>query len=165
MKKIILLILVVAMVVFIVVGKKNKQEVNVENIVSRNISLEEALSIAINDEYKALATYEAVIAKFGEVKPFSNIIKAEENHISSLENLFTKYGFNIPENIWSGNVVVLDSISEMCEIGVRAEIENAELYKNKLMPAVSDYDDVVTVFEKLMKASENNHLNAFKKCE
>ena len=33
-----------------------------------------ALVMAINDEYKARATYQAVLDKFGSVAPFTNIV-------------------------------------------------------------------------------------------
>ena len=41
----------------------------------------EALNRAIDDEYKAYSTYSEVINKFGSVKTFIMIIRAEEQHI------------------------------------------------------------------------------------
>ena len=52
---------------------------------------QQALIDAINDEYKARTLYQKVIDKFGAVRPFSNIIKAEETHIGELKLLFKKY--------------------------------------------------------------------------
>lgn len=40
----------------------------------------EALRAALDDEYRAEATYAAVITAFGEVRPFINIIEAERRH-------------------------------------------------------------------------------------
>ncbi|WP_232420130.1 hypothetical protein [Nitrosococcus watsonii] len=45
---------------------------------------------AINDEYKARATYRHVIRKFGEIRPFINIVEAESRHIEALLPLFQK---------------------------------------------------------------------------
>ncbi len=45
---------------------------------------------AINDEYKARATYRHVIRKFGEIRPFINIVDAESRHIEALLPLFQK---------------------------------------------------------------------------
>ena len=42
-----------------------------------DINLEAVLLEALDDERKAEATYAAVIEKFGEVRPFINIIDAE----------------------------------------------------------------------------------------
>ena len=35
---------------------------------------------ALDDEYRAEAIYDAVMQKFGEVRPFINIIEAERRH-------------------------------------------------------------------------------------
>ena len=57
------------------VNGKNIQGFPLEEISQSEI---EALDLAINDEYKAQATYQKVIDKFGEIRPFSNIIQAEQ---------------------------------------------------------------------------------------
>lgn len=123
-----------------------------------------ALKKAIDDEYKAYSTYEATIDKLGMIKPFSMIIRAEENHISSLKALFDKYGLDIPENEWQDKVTVGKTKQEACQIGVDAEIANTKLYKDELLPAVTEYDDITNVFTNLMNASEQKHLPAFEKC-
>ena len=129
-----------------------------------SIEVQHALDEAINDEYKALSTYEAVISKFGSIRPFSMIKGAEEQHISSLKAIYDKYGLEVPENDWSDKVSAPESIQEACQIGVDAEISNAALYKDKLLPAVVDYSDITQVFKNLMNASEQKHLPAFQNC-
>ena len=123
-----------------------------------------ALDEAINDEYKALSTYEAVIAKFGAVRPFSMIKGAEEQHIASLKAIYDKYALEIPANTWSTKISLPDTLQESCQFGVEAEIANAALYQEKLLPIVSSYDDISGVFTTLMNASEQKHLPAFEKC-
>jgi len=122
----------------------------------------EALIEAINDEYKALSVYQKVVDKFGAVRPFTNIIKAEEQHIAALETLFVRYGIEIPENDWYGQVPEFDSVAEACQAGVQAEIDNAALY-DELFAAV-DEPDIIQVFTRLRDASQNNHLPAFQRC-
>lgn len=129
-----------------------------------SMPVKEALDEAINDEYKALSVYEAVIEKFGMVRPFSMIKGAEEQHIASLKAIYDKYGLEVPENSWIGKVTAPETIQEACQTGVEAEIANADLYKNHLLPAVEDYEDIVMVFTNLMNASEQKHLAAFEKC-
>ena len=119
---------------------------------------------AINDEYKALSTYEAVIAEFGSIRPFVMIKGAEEQHIASLKAIYDKYGLEIPDNTWPGKVSVPATIQEACQVGVDAEIANAALYKDNLLPAVQDYEDITVVFTNLMNASEQKHLPAFDNC-
>jgi hypothetical protein len=124
----------------------------------------EALLEAINDEYKAHALYEKTIEKNGFVRPFSMIIRAEEQHISSLKALFDKYGLEIPRDDWANRVSAQESFKQSCQAGVDAEISNAKLYREKLLPMVSGYEDIETVFYNLMDASQEKHLVAFEKC-
>lgn len=124
----------------------------------------DALSKALDDEYKAFSTYDAIIKTLGASRPFSMIIRAEESHISALKALYDKYGLDVPENPYIGNVSSPTSYQEACQAGVDAEIANAELYKNELLPAVSEYEDLTGVFTNLMNASQNKHLPAFDRC-
>jgi len=123
-----------------------------------------ALNEAIEDEYRALTVYQKVTDKLGMVRPFSMIMGAEEQHIASLKAVFDKYGLEIPKNNWAGKITVPNTLKESCQLGVEAEIANASLYKEKLLPTVSSYEDIVLVFTSLMNASEQKHLPAFEKC-
>lgn len=124
----------------------------------------DALDEAIMDEYLAHATYDAVLNKLGSTRPFSRIIFAEERHISMLEYLYDKYDLPVPEDVLLGSVNVEDTRSENCQIGVEAEIANADLYRNELLPLVTDYPDITDTFTRLMDASQEKHLPAFEHC-
>ena len=125
--------------------------------------IQEALYKAIQDEYKAKALYEATIDKFGFIRPFSMIVRAEEQHISSLRSIYDKYGLTIPEPE-SLSLSIPESLSDVCQLGVAAEIENVDLYKKELLPKVSKYSDITSVFTNLMNASQEKHLPAFRRC-
>ena len=56
------------------------------------------------------------------------------------------------------------TLTAACQTGVDAEIANADLYKNILLPIVTNYPDITAVFTNLMNASEEKHLPAFEKC-
>ena len=126
-------------------------------------SVAQALYSALDDEYKAHATYAAVINTLGPIRPFSMIIRAEEQHISSLKALFDKYALSIPADPYA-NIMAASSKADNCAVGVQAEIDNASLYRDTLLPAVSNYPDITSVFTSLMNASQNNHLPAFERC-
>jgi len=126
-------------------------------------TLSNVLIEAINDEYKACATYRLVISKFGEIRPFINIVEAESRHIEALLPLFKKYGITIPDDTWVSRIQVPDSIIDACRDGVQAEIENAEMY-DRLLDATKDYPDVQQVLMQLQRASAENHLPAFQRC-
>ena len=125
--------------------------------------LHNALLEAINDEYKARATYRAVINKFGEIRPFINIVEAEGRHVEALLPLFAKYNLAIPEDDWETRIEVPASILDACMLGVEDEIENAEMY-DRLLNDTIDYPDVQAVLKRLQRASKENHLPAFQRC-
>jgi len=125
--------------------------------------LQQALNEALDDEYKARATYRKVIDAWGEIRPFVNIIQAEQRHIEALLPLFVHYDFPVPEDHWPGRVTLPYSVKEACQTGVEAEIENAELY-HRLLEMTQDYPDVQAVFRQLQRASQENHLPAFQRC-
>ena len=123
-----------------------------------NLTLSDMLTYAIQDEYLARAEYAQIINKYGPIRPFSNIVKAEERHISYLIPLFERYGYDIPEDSADEYVIIPQDIKTSLELGVNAEIDNIAMYEAFLereLPA-----DVRDVFEQLKRASEN-HLRAF----
>lgn len=124
----------------------------------------EALAAALEDEYKAFATYQSVMEKFGAIRPFVMISRAEEQHIAALKALHDKYGIAVPENSYLGKVSSPESVSAACQTGIDAEIANAALYDDRLLPVVSTYPDIVRVFTNLRNASEDRHLPAFERC-
>ena len=117
----------------------------------------------MNMNIKAQASYNIIIEKFGEIRPFINIVEAEGRHIQALLPLFEKYGFDVPEDTWESRVETPDTILQACQIGVDAEIENAEMY-NHLLTNTADYADVQEVFKNLQRASQESHLPAFQRC-
>ena len=121
-----------------------------------------ALNEALDDEYLAWATYDQVIADFGEMPPFSNIREAEARHIEALCTLFARYGMVVPENPWPGKVARYASLQAACEAGVAAEIANGEMYERLL--GITQRPDILTVLRNLQEASQQRHLAAFQRC-
>jgi hypothetical protein len=119
------------------------------------------LLYAIQDEYAARAEYEYILANFDVTKPFSNIIKAEETHITMLLPLFETYGIEVPTDTSSEHLIPPTDLGETFDIGVIAEILNIEMY-NQFLEDEDLPDDVREVFVQLRDASMN-HLEAFEK--
>jgi len=122
----------------------------------------EALNTAIDDEYKARATYEKVMDSFGEVRPFVNVQEAEEKHIEALLALYEKYSLQVPGDEWFELIPEFDSITTACEAAAAAEMVNVALY-DELMGKV-DNEDIIFVFTELQRASWESHLPAFQRC-
>lgn len=89
--------------------------------------LEEILRDALEEERKTEATYAAVIPKFGEVRPFINIIDSERRHSAAIERQMVSLGFAIPSNHWEGKGVAPATLAEACSMAIGAEIENIAL--------------------------------------
>jgi hypothetical protein len=110
------------------------------------------------DEHKALATYESIMADFGEVQPFASIARAEKQHIAALERVFTRYAVALPQ-IPTFDIPSFGSVEEAAAAAAQAEIDNAALY-DRLLGEI-DNADIVRVAGNLRDASLNNHLPAF----
>jgi hypothetical protein len=127
-----------------------------------NDTEQQALRDALDDEYRAWATYDQVIRDFGAERPFINIRDAEARHIEALRTLFQRYDLEIPDNTWPGRAPHFASTREACEAGIEAELANAALYE-RLMQSTNK-QDILTVFGNLQRASRERHLPAFRRC-
>jgi hypothetical protein len=129
---------------------------------------EAALGSALQDERHAEAFYAAIMAKFGDARPFSNIVEAERQHEAMLIGLYETYSVAVPENGYTTGALEApaapETLLEACKIGVEAEIANRDLYDGNLLPAVAAYPDITVVLQRLRDASEENHLPAFQRC-
>ena len=122
-----------------------------------------ALLAALDDEYKAIATYEAVIAEHGDVRPFINIVEAERRHASRAMAEMDRLGIAYPAaNPYSGKLQAPATVLEACEQGREAEIENIALY-DRILPSISD-ESVRSTLTDLQWASRERHLPAFERC-
>lgn len=123
-----------------------------------------ALAEALDDEYKARATYAKVIERFGPVRPFINIVEAEERHARALLALYERHGLEAPANVWadSDRIETPETLTEACRRAVAGEIENIEMY-DRLLAAVEE-PDCRRVLENLQAASRDRHLPAFRRC-
>lgn len=121
-----------------------------------------ALNEALDDEYRAWATYDQVIGDFGEVRPFDNIREAEARHIEALQIVFIRYGLPIPQNPWQGKVDRYPSLEAACTAAVVAEIANGAMYDRLL--AATQRPDILAVLRNLQVASQQRHLPAFQRC-
>jgi hypothetical protein len=123
------------------------------------LTIEQMLTYAIQDEYLARAEYELIIAEYGSIRPFTNIMAAEQRHIEWVTGLFDEYGYALPDDTAQMYVVLPEDLKSSFQTGVQAEIDNIAMYESFLqkdLPA-----DVRDVFERLQQASEN-HLRAFR---
>ena len=127
-------------------------------LTDENLSLADMLTYALQDEYLARAEYDQILSDFSNIRPFTNIIRAEETHIDALLPLFTAYGITAPADEGASRAVSTTNLTESYQAGVNAEVNNIAMYETFLDQNLPD--NVRVVFESLMHASEN-HLRAF----
>ena len=124
------------------------------------------LALALQEEYKAQMLYRSVLGTFGpETAPFALIAKAEARHVEALQVLFTRRQMAPLASIWApSSFPPFASVALACAGGVKAETEDADFYA----PYLSRTDlpqDVRNVFTNLQRASLENHLPAFERCQ
>ena len=129
---------------------------------SLDAKTQQAMVDAINDEYHARAFYNAVMDKFGEIRPFSNIVHAETRHAERLSQLFKQYGLPIPEDSFAGKVEAPETLEIACQMGVEAEIANVKMY-DKFLDFIQE-SDLRDTFTQLRYVSQNKHKVAFERC-
>lgn len=121
-----------------------------------------ALRALLDDERRAEAFYAAIMARHGEVRPFSRIIEAERRHQGALERLFEIHGLAVPPNPWTGQTLdVPATFSKACAAAAQAERDNVALY-DRYLKAVED-PQIRQVLEQLRWASQERHLPAFER--
>jgi len=124
-------------------------------------NLEPRLEQALMDEYYAQAFYGAVLAQYGDVRPFSNIYTAEGRHTDALLALYDSYGWAAPANPYSAADFEFSSLADAAQRARDAEVANAELYAG-LFNGLND-PQVSAVFSALQRASQENHLPALER--
>lgn len=129
---------------------------------SLDAKTQQAMIEAINDEYHARAFYNAVMDKFGEIRPFSNIVHAETRHAERLSQLFKRYGLTVPEDSFAGKVEAPETLEIACQMGVAAEIANVKMY-DRFLDFIQE-SDLRDTFTQLRYVSQNKHKVAFERC-
>ncbi len=123
----------------------------------------DALLAALDDERRVQALYQAVLERFGEVRPFVNIIQAEKRHESLVAALMKKYGVPVPPNPYLDREFTLPNLlTECCAQGIEAEKANIAMY-NGFLTFVKE-KDIRQTFTYLRDASLYHHLPAFERC-
>lgn len=117
---------------------------------------------ALNDEYKARAFYRLVIKTFGPVRPFVNIVEAEETHARALERLCARYRIPLPADEWNGTLKPPASVLEACRAGVQGELDNIARYERFLRETREP--ELQALFQRLQARSRDAHLPAFQRC-
>ena len=124
------------------------------------------LTLALQEEYRAEMLYRSVLGTFGpDTAPFALIAEAETRHVEALQALFTRRDLAPPASAWApSSFAPFASLPLACAAGVVAETEDAAFYTPYLQ-RTDIPQDVRNVFTNLQRASLENHLPAFERCQ
>jgi hypothetical protein len=117
---------------------------------------------ALTHEHQTKATYDDVVARLGDVAPFSAVAPAEAQHIAELEAVARARGVDV-SGITATASPAASTLAEACQVGVQWEEATVALY-DELLPQVAAHPDVEYVFTNLRSASQDRHLPAFERC-
>ncbi len=129
-------------------------------LVDKDLTINDMLMYAVQDEYLARGEYLAIIENFGDQNPYSNIVKSENRHLDFLEEVYDSYGLEFPEDTSADHIIIPKNLYEATKTGVQAEIENIAMYE--LFLSYDLPENVFDVFLALKSGSES-HLLAFQK--
>jgi hypothetical protein len=121
-----------------------------------DLGIGDMLLYAAQDEYLARGEYLAIMEKFGAARPFTNIERAEENHLAQLRGAFSSYGISFPSDASKSHVSVPSSLKEAFAAGVQAELDNIAMYDRFLAsPLLSDprYAELKALFTNLTQGA------------
>ena len=120
------------------------------------------LAEAIQEEYTAMNTYQAVLSELGDVLPFSRIVRAEQQHVNALIRVAQRFGVDVPENAGEVADIEWTTLEEACQMGVTFEQMDADLYDELMLNTTNSA--LIRVYSNLQRASLEKHLPAFETC-
>jgi hypothetical protein len=118
---------------------------------------------ALMDERRARAFYDAVLERHGQVRPFANIVRAEERHESMIAAAMRRHELDVPSDRPTAADLppIPGTVRECGALAARLERENIALY-DRLLTEVTE-PDIRAMFENLQRASRVNHLPALER--
>ena len=127
-----------------------------------------AVEEAFRDELRGEAIYARVLKDHGDVRPFSNVIRAERRHAAFLEDVLKARGLAVPAPP-AGDVPAYATVREACAAAVAFETQNVALYDRLLAASGTAAsgplpEDVKQAFEHNRMASLDHHKPAFERC-
>ena len=120
------------------------------------------LAAAIQEEYTAMNTYQAIMDELGEIQPFSRIARSEQQHVNALIRVAERFGVEVPENAGEVADIEWSTFEEACQLGVTFEQLDADLY-DEILPNTTN-PMLIRVYTNLQRASLEQHLPAFEAC-
>lgn len=121
-----------------------------------------ALLKAIEREREGIRLYGAIIAKHGDIRPFTPILQAEKHHETELLNVAKRFALEVPASAPSKAPSVPETVKDSCEAAAKWERDTAALL-NQLGGDVKRPGIKNTLTRQASMATDR-HLPAFEHC-
>ena len=122
-----------------------------------------AIAEALQDEYQGEAIYARVLLDHGDIRPFSNVVHAEQRHASFLEELLEARDLPVPANAGVGGPGLRVAPGGLHR-GRRVRGRATSPSTTGFLTAGPLPDDVRQAFEHNRMASLEHHKPAFERC-
>ncbi len=115
-----------------------------------------ALNEALLEEYRARSFYHDARARFGAVRPFANLERAEQRHVEAILALFDHYQLAPPAADAARPAMTAQTLAGAYALAADLERGEGPFYDRLL--SGTDKTDIRTVFERLRQVSLERHL-------
>lgn len=126
-----------------------------------NQATADALRATLEDELTAQAFYDAILTKHGDVRPFTNIVRAEARHAEAVRAIMQRHQVDDSGVVARPLPEIPATVAECAQLAAQLERDNIALYDRFIL--IASDADVKATFEQLRAASLNNHLPAFER--
>ncbi|WP_372056427.1 hypothetical protein P7L74_12295 [Tistrella mobilis] len=116
------------------------------------VTTDAAIRAALDEAWRAAAIAEAVIARFGPVMPFRNLLISDYLHAATLIRLLAARGFSAPERPVAAPPALPEDLSAACRMAADGAVAAIGCYEGRLLPAVRGDPDAEAVLMRLHDA-------------
>lgn len=127
-----------------------------------NADTRAALDEALQGEYESHASYRAVLAAFGNLRPFDEIVEAQERHVQALLRIYAGHEVDAPADPWAGRIEAPATLEDAYRRGIERARANDAMYA-RILGRVDDAN-IRVVMSQLREAARARHLPAFERC-
>ncbi|MFC0524395.1 hypothetical protein ACFFGV_12545 [Pontibacillus salicampi] len=116
------------------------------------ITLQEALTYALEDEYAARDRYKAILTRYGSKIPFQQTLQSKVKDIKALEGLCTQHNIKPPMSDTSNVIAPPLTLYQAFQDSIRAETNNIAMYEKLLKESYPE--EVTSQFNRLHTTSK-----------
>lgn len=124
------------------------------------VTTDAAIRAALDEAWRAAAIAEAVIARFGPVMPFRNLLMSDYLHAATLIRLLVARGMSAPARPVAAPPALPADLRAACRMAADNAVAAIGCYESRLLPAVQGDAEAGPVLMRLYDALSHVQLPA-----